>query len=247
MNHDASHPAPRLALGTLIVAARCALHAQVTPDRLLRAADEPQNWLTYSGGYASQRHSPLTQIDAGQRQEPRAEVDPAESGVRRLAVHAARRRRHHVSSRSGRTTCWPWMRRPAACSGSTATRVSPDARVCCGSNNRGVAMLGDTLFMGTLDAHLVALDAKTGTPAVERRRRRSEARLLDHDGAARREGQGARRRRRRRVRHPRLHRRLRRARPARKCGASTPFPAPASLGTRRGRATRGRPAADRSG
>ena len=32
---------------------------------------------------------------------------------------------------------------------------SPDQRVCCGSNNRGVAMLGDTLFMGTLDGHLV--------------------------------------------------------------------------------------------
>ena len=42
--------------------------------------------------------------------------------------------------------------------------VSPDARVCCGANNRGVAILGDTLFMGTLDAHLVALDAKTGRP-----------------------------------------------------------------------------------
>ena len=37
-----------------------------------------------------------------------------------------------------------------------------DQRACCGSNNRGVAILGDTLFMGTLDAHLVALDAKTG-------------------------------------------------------------------------------------
>ena len=40
--------------------------------------------------------------------------------------------------------------------------VSPDARVCCGANNRGVAILGDTLFMGTLDAHLVAIDAKSG-------------------------------------------------------------------------------------
>jgi glucose dehydrogenase len=36
--------------------------AQVTSDRLLKAADEPQNWITYSGGYASQRHSLLTQI-----------------------------------------------------------------------------------------------------------------------------------------------------------------------------------------
>jgi glucose dehydrogenase len=34
----------------------------VTPDRLLKATAEPQNWLMYSGTYASQRHSPLTQI-----------------------------------------------------------------------------------------------------------------------------------------------------------------------------------------
>ena len=33
---------------------------------------------------------------------------------------------------------------------------------CCGPNNRGVAVMGDRLFMGTLDAKLVALDAKTG-------------------------------------------------------------------------------------
>ena len=46
--------------------------------------------------------------------------------------------------------------------------------MCCGANNRGVAILGDTLFMGTLDAHLVAIDAKNGRPlwniAVGRRR-----------------------------------------------------------------------------
>src|SRR5262249_61524423 len=41
---------------------------------------------------------------------------------------------------------------------------SPNARVCCGANNRGVAILGDTVFMGTLDAHLVAIDAKNGRP-----------------------------------------------------------------------------------
>src|SRR6185436_17819650 len=41
---------------------------------------------------------------------------------------------------------------------------SGDQQVCCGANNRGVAILGDTLFMGTLDAHLVAIDAKNGKP-----------------------------------------------------------------------------------
>jgi outer membrane protein assembly factor BamB len=39
--------------------------------------------------------------------------------------------------------------------------VSP-ARVCWGRVNRGLAILGDTLFMGTIDGCLIALDAKTG-------------------------------------------------------------------------------------
>src|SRR5205814_8972735 len=34
--------------------------------------------------------------------------------------------------------------------------------LCCGPQNRGFAALGDRVYMGTLDAHLVALDAKTG-------------------------------------------------------------------------------------
>ena len=33
---------------------------------------------------------------------------------------------------------------------------------CCGSNNRGVAILGELLYMGTLDGHLVAIDARSG-------------------------------------------------------------------------------------
>jgi alcohol dehydrogenase (cytochrome c) len=37
-----------------------------------------------------------------------------------------------------------------------------DIKVCCGQVNRGVAVLGDTVYLGTLDAHLLALDAKTG-------------------------------------------------------------------------------------
>ncbi len=34
--------------------------------------------------------------------------------------------------------------------------------LCCGPNNRGVAILGDLVFMGTLDSHLIALNKKTG-------------------------------------------------------------------------------------
>ncbi len=39
------------------------LSAQVTFERLLRADREPQNWLTYSGGYAGHRYSSLSQIN----------------------------------------------------------------------------------------------------------------------------------------------------------------------------------------
>ena len=53
---------------------------------------------------------------------------------------------------------------------------SPDAARLLRPNNRGVAILGDTLFMGTLDAHLIAIDAKSGRAlwniAVARRQAR---------------------------------------------------------------------------
>ena len=38
------------------------VHGQVTSQRLTAASSEPQNWLTYSGGYQSHRFSLLDQI-----------------------------------------------------------------------------------------------------------------------------------------------------------------------------------------
>ena len=42
-------------------------------------------------------------------------------------------------------------------------KMGPVTTFCCGPNNRGVAISGGRVFMGTLDARLVALDAKTGS------------------------------------------------------------------------------------
>jgi len=53
-----------LFLVSLVPSSLC---AQVTSERLLHANDEPQNWLTYSGSYASQRYSALQQISATKR------------------------------------------------------------------------------------------------------------------------------------------------------------------------------------
>jgi glucose dehydrogenase len=41
-------------------------------------------------------------------------------------------------------------------------KMGPVTTYCCGPNNRGVAVMGDRVFMATLDARLVALDAKSG-------------------------------------------------------------------------------------
>ena len=41
-------------------------------------------------------------------------------------------------------------------------KLGPIVTVCCGNNNRGVAASEGKLFMGTIDAKLIALDAKTG-------------------------------------------------------------------------------------
>ena len=41
---------------------------------------------------------------------------------------------------------------------------TPGALSCCGLISRGVAVLNETIFLGTSDARLVALDAKTGKP-----------------------------------------------------------------------------------
>ena len=41
-------------------------------------------------------------------------------------------------------------------------KLGPVTTFCCGPNNRGVAVYDDKVYVGTLDAKLVALDAKTG-------------------------------------------------------------------------------------
>jgi len=46
-------------------------------------------------------------------------------------------------------------------------KMGPITTFCCGPNNRGVAAYEGMLYMGTLDAKLVALDAKSGKVAWE--------------------------------------------------------------------------------
>jgi len=139
------------------------LAQQVSFERLLRAADEPQNWLTYSGTYASQRHSLLRQITpANVKTLEQKWVFQAESlekfettplvvdGIMYLTQPPSDA--VALDAKTGRVF-WTYRYYPAT-----------DVRPCCGSVNRGLAIRGDMLYLATLDAHLVALDAKTGKP-----------------------------------------------------------------------------------
>ena len=151
----------RCTLPLLVVVASYQLHAQVTSDRLRSAASEPRNWLTYGGTYTSQRYSLLDQIAPSNVKQLESkwvlqnQVFGAWQSTPLVVdgIMYVTQRPNDVLALDAKTGRVFWLYRYTP---------SPDARVCCGSNNRGVAILGDTLFMGTLDAHLVAIDAKNG-------------------------------------------------------------------------------------
>jgi alcohol dehydrogenase (cytochrome c) len=155
----------RRALSTTLLLSSIAapLGAQVTSERLLRADNEPQNWLTYSGTYESHRHSQLKQIDPTNannlelkwvfqaRSLEAFEATPlVVDGVMYLTQAP-----NDVVALDPKTGAVFWIYQ---------YKTSPDSRPCCGSVNRGLAILGDTLYMATVDAHLVALDARDGQP-----------------------------------------------------------------------------------
>jgi alcohol dehydrogenase (cytochrome c) len=145
----------------VLLLASGSVSAQVTSDRLLKAGQEPQNWLTYSGGYAGQRHSALTQITPQNvrdlelkwvfqaRSFEKFEATPlVVDGV--LYTVQAPNDAVALDAATGRVF-WTFNYTP-----------SKAARPCCGRVNRGLAISGDLLFMGTIDAHLIAIDAKSG-------------------------------------------------------------------------------------
>src|SRR5499427_6037758 len=144
---------------TILIAG--SLSAQVSFERLLNADKEPQNWLTYSGTMMSQRHSLLTQLTPQNvknlelqwvfqaRSLEKFEATPLVVDGIMYTVQAPNDI-VALDAVTGRVF-WVYSYVP-----------STEARPCCGRVNRGLAILGDVLFMATIDAHVVAIDAKTG-------------------------------------------------------------------------------------
>jgi alcohol dehydrogenase (cytochrome c) len=137
----------------------------VTSQDLLDGFKNPERWLTFSGNYSGQRHSPLKQITPDNVRRLTAQWTFQAEGMAIgrgfettplildgvMYVSGTGNYAWAVDMRSGRQI---WRYR----------RVLPSGLTYGGGNpaNRGMAALGDRLFMGTLDAHLVALDRNTG-------------------------------------------------------------------------------------
>jgi alcohol dehydrogenase (cytochrome c) len=138
-------------------------HAQITPQRLVDAAQTPADWLTYSGTYSGQRYSTLSQITPDNVKDLKLKwvYQAAQQGGWQSSplvvdgVMYLTQRPNDVVALDAKTGRAFWVYHQS---------LNPTQIVCCGANNRGLAIAGDTLFMGTLDAHVVAIDAKTGHP-----------------------------------------------------------------------------------
>jgi alcohol dehydrogenase (cytochrome c) len=136
-------------------------HPQVTLERLRNSFKEPQNWFMYSGDYAGRRFSGLDQVNQSNAKalvakwvyqtggSGKFETTPlVVDGI--LYGTGQDDRAFALDARTGRAV-WLYQR-----------QLPGDIRPCCGRVNRGFAVLGSKVFLGTLDAHVIALDAKTG-------------------------------------------------------------------------------------
>ena len=134
----------------------------VTFDRILKASSEPQNWLTYGGTYSSVHYSLLNQITPENVNDLELKwvfqahwLDPYETTPLVVDGVLYTTQGNDVVGIDAATGRLFWIFR--------YTPVS-DARLCCGRITRGLAMYGDTLYLATVDAHLIAIDSKTGNP-----------------------------------------------------------------------------------
>ena len=133
----------------------------VSQEQLNKAAGDSTNWLHTNGDYAQTRYYPGKEINTGNVAKLRPvfvfQTEVTESmetapivvdGVMFLTTSF-----NHVYAIDAVTGRQFWHYKH---------KMGPVTTFCCGPNNRGVAVSGGRLFMGTLDAKLVALDAKTG-------------------------------------------------------------------------------------
>ena len=134
----------------------------VTQDQLNAAAKDDANFLHTNGNYDQTRFYPGKQINAAnvgklhpawifqtEVKESQETTPIVVNGVMYVTTSF-----DHVYALNAKTGEQYWHYKHA---------MGPVTTYCCGPNNRGVAVYDDKVYLATLDAKLVALDAKTGS------------------------------------------------------------------------------------
>lgn len=136
----------------------------VTSDILAKGSADASQWLLYGGDYKNLRHSPVTSLtpasvknlhvawSAPTGTTGQFEASPVVYGGV-MYVTTSYNRLLALDAKTGEFL-WRYD-----------AQLPSDLRLCCGPANRGVAIGGDYVIMGTLDAHLIAFDRTTGKVA----------------------------------------------------------------------------------
>ena len=130
----------------------------VTDERLV--SPEPENWLSYRGNYNGWGYSTLDQIDVSNVQNlvPAWAFSTSATGGHEsppvvndgvMFITTPGNQLFALDARNGDLL---WRYRHGL----------PPGRIALHDTNRGVALFGDKVYMATLDARVVALDARTG-------------------------------------------------------------------------------------
>jgi alcohol dehydrogenase (cytochrome c) len=141
-----------------------AIKLEVSPNDIRAAGSRPDQWLTYSGSLDGRRYTPLAQITPQNvshlqirwiRQflsgEAMSEATPIVANGTIFTTEPTPSAVDALDVKSGYVR-WRYE------------RGLPDRLpACCFRANRGVAVLGDTVFLGSLDGYLVALNASDGS------------------------------------------------------------------------------------
>jgi PQQ-dependent dehydrogenase (methanol/ethanol family) len=133
----------------------------VSQSMLDNAGKDSKNWLHPNGSYEQTRFYPANQINTGNVSKLRpafvvqtAVLESMETAP--LVVNGVMfitTSYNHVYAVNATTGEQYWHYKH---------KIGPVSTYCCGPNNKGVAISEGKLFMGTLDAKIVALDAKSG-------------------------------------------------------------------------------------
>ena len=147
--------------GAMAAAKKEAAWTSVTQDMLSGAAADGKNFLHTNGNYAQTRFYPAAQINTGNVKNLHAawmfqadvrdtlEASPiVVNGVMFITTAL-----DHVYALDAKTGAQIWEYKH---------KLGAITTYCCGSNNRGVAVSGDNVYLATLDAKLLSLNAKTG-------------------------------------------------------------------------------------